>query len=265
MVIKKITIPLSSLKYVLSETIIQGHLACEHNEQLKQVGGFIIPEIYFIANLKNSNDYFIGMEKLDGGLIDLIRTPKINIDTKSEYMYKCISNLAKTLYILQKSCNFMHRDLHIGNIMFKGDLDDLDNVKWYIIDFGFSYVDIKQTFYKDNKPYTVSKDIIAIKRFPNSKLNPSQDLRLFFLSIIEYNEAFNKKFNGWMTEHLIHTSTYLPTASSTIFHNAYEDIYSIIDPNLTPIHILKNKKPEYKTPIIPTNKKLTRILSMLRT
>jgi len=265
MVIKNITIPISKLEYVLSETIIQGHLACEHNEYLKEIGGFIIPEIYFIANVKNSDAYFIGMEKLDGSLYDFIRTVKINKDTKSEYMYKCILNLSKTLYVLQKYCNFMHRDLHIGNIMFKGDLDDLDNLKWYIIDFGFSYVDIKQTFYKDNKSYTISKDIIAIDRFPNSKLNPSQDLRILFLSLIEYNEVFNAKFNSWMTDHLMSVSTYLPEIRPTIFHNAYEGVYHIEDPNLTPINILKDKKPIHKYPIRSIHMKLTNILSPLWT
>jgi hypothetical protein len=262
MIIKKIKIPTNEDNNVLSETIIQGHLACEHNKYLEEVGGFMIPEIYFIANINNTGTYLIGMEKLDGSLNDLLRL-KIDIDKKSEYVYKCILNLSKTLYTLQQSCSFMHRDLHTGNIMFKGDLNDLDNVKWYIIDFGMSFIDIKQTFHKDTKWTTLSKYILTDERFEGVKLNPSQDLRILLIALLEYyDEYFNSQLNGWITEHLLHTSTYLPDKRLISFHNAYEDVYSIIDINLTPIHILSNSKPVYENNIIPTNKKLSQILSV---
>lgn len=142
----------------------------------------------------------------------------------------------------------MHRDLHINNIMFKGDINDLDNLKWYIIDFGFSFIDVKQTIDIYGKRSASSKYIITDERFKGFDLNPSQDLRMLFLYLLEYCRLrFNRELNGWIVDHLINVSTYLPSRRSSFFHNAYEEVYSIIDNNLTPSYILNNEKPIQNT------------------
>lgn len=134
-----------TLENTKREITIQSHLACFHNEQLKNMA--LIPEIYFLARVTHENRLFIGMERIDWSLRKLIKhmlkSQNINsIHQLQDIIIDAVLSVAKTLDVLQKSCKFMHRDLHSSNVMCKGDINKPETLQWYIIDFGMAALDI---------------------------------------------------------------------------------------------------------------------------
>ena len=187
-VVKSISTKSENFEYVIKEMLIQAHLACGHNSELEPLDSLLIPKIYFIAKTK-TNNYFIGSEKLDDDLYNFIKS-NINKNLKSNIVKDLIFKVSRTLLLLQEKCNFIHGDLHIKNIMYKGDINYPDNLKWYIIDFGMACINIKNT-------ETNSDNIIILSKYMkpyytgDASHYDSYDLRILFLSLAKQIHEFD--------------------------------------------------------------------------
>lgn len=240
-VVKSISTKTENFEYVIKEMLIQAHLACGHNSELEPLDSLLIPTIYFIAKTKNNN-YFIGSEKLDNDLYNFIKS-NINKNLKSKIVKDLIFKVSRTLLLLQEKCNFIHGDLHIKNIMYKGDINDPDNLKWYIIDFGMACINIKNT-------ETNSDNIIILSKYMkpyytgDASHYDSYDLRILFLSLAKKIHEFDYDFQRWLAINLVSPSTYVDGEKSVLFHNAYRNIVS--DIYLNPEFILERTEPPYQ-------------------
>ena len=89
--------------------------------------GFIAPSANIIA-----------MEKADTTLHDFILHFRNKTDAESffKWVHSLLGVMARLLYVLQASCLFEHRDLHLGNVMFKQT--SATSGVFYLIDFDMS-------------------------------------------------------------------------------------------------------------------------------
>lgn len=83
------------------------------------------PKIFSIQKLvvKNTNKFNIGT--ITEELVSLYTIDDI------EEIIDIVIQVANNLYILQKTCNFMHRDLHAGNVMLKHNTNDDKDIILY--------------------------------------------------------------------------------------------------------------------------------------
>jgi hypothetical protein len=249
-VIKSIPINTKNLENNMLEMVVQSHLACGHNSELEQDDSALIPKIYFIA--KSKKNYFIGSEKLNGNLHDFIRS-RTDKETKSKIVKELVFKIARTLLLLQKKCNFIHGDLHLGNIMYKGDIKDPENLKWYIIDFGMSAINIKDNETKSDNIIVLSKYLKSYKG--DAKIFDYYDLRILFLSLADnvyidkYNTIprFDEDFLRWLAVYLISPATYL-SFQEVLFHSGYEFNERVSEKYLSPYFILN--KPTTDIPVV---------------
>lgn len=161
-VVKQLESDASRLE-VFTEAILQMELFCGMRGEYGT--GARIPKIEFISKFQDR--YIIGMEQLDGEFQQMFKDKKITCRNK----IKAIKSLAQFLIPLQKKYQFMHRDFHAANIMYKKmGTPGKETYRMYIIDFGLSTAVInKQQLNKTNDIY--------MKTY---KFNPSHDLRLLF-------------------------------------------------------------------------------------
>ena len=239
-VIKSIPINTKDIDHTMLEMIVQAHLACGHNSELEQIDSVLIPKVYFIA--KSKKNYFIGTEKLNGDLHDFIKS-RTHIETKSETVKELIFKISRTLLLLQKKCNFVHGDLHTSNIMYKGDIKDPKNLKWYIIDFGMSAINITDNETKSDNIIVLSKYLKQYKG--DAKFFDSYDLRLLFLSLAANINMFDDDFMRWFAIYLVSPATYLSVGDidKALFHLGYDARHS--DRYLSPEFILSENEPPY--------------------
>ena len=239
-VIKSIPINTKDIDHTMLEMIVQAHLACGHNSELEQIDSVLIPKVYFIA--KSKKNYFIGTEKLNGDLHDFIKS-RTHIETKSETVKELIFKISRTLLLLQKKCNFVHGDLHASNIMYKGDIKDPKNLKWYIIDFGMSAINIRDNETKSDNIIVLSKYLKQYKG--DAKFFDSYDLRLLFLSLAANINMFDDDFMRWFAIYLVSPATYLSVGDidKALFHLGYDARHS--DRYLSPEFILSENEPPY--------------------
>lgn len=239
-VIKSIPINTKDIDHTMLEMIVQAHLACGHNSELEQIDSVLIPKVYFIA--KSKKNYFIGTEKLNGDLHDFIKS-RTHIETKSETVKELIFKISRTLLLLQKKCNFVHGDLHTSNIMYKGDIKDPKNLKWYIIDFGMSAINIRDNETKSDNIIVLSKYLKQYKG--DAKFFDSYDLRLLFLSLAANINMFDDDFMRWFAIYLVSPATYLSVGDidKALFHLGYDARHS--DRYLSPEFILSENEPPY--------------------
>lgn len=159
-----------------SESILQMELFCKMRGQFGT--GARIPKIEFIskyasARSKTGWKYIVGMEPLDGDGHKLFGNSSISDMDK----IKCIKGLAELLKNLQHKFKFMHRDFHLGNMMYKNvAASGKPKVyKMYIIDFGLSTAMIDGNF--------INKKTKTFHYKIRNHYNPSHDLRMTFSSM----------------------------------------------------------------------------------
>ena len=156
---------------VFEENMVQSELFC--GLRGNWASGARIPKIEFMARLymPNKNMKIVtGIEPLDGDLFNLVRR-KMSSMTHNEInkiLKSLLVQISELLVKLQDKYDFHHRDLHGGNIMYK---KIGDTYRWYIIDFGMSYMKVG-----DKKYHT---DYVGpYGRFTEN--NFSYDLRMLF-------------------------------------------------------------------------------------
>ena len=235
------------------------------------------PKIKLLSKHSVPNDdseIFAVMEKLD--TCNFFDTSKEYIN---QIIFILI--LAFFLYFLQTSCKFTHGDLHKGNVMIRiFDKPIILNIpyknKYFeittffipcIIDLGMVCADLtecceltKKELFVSNSMYEETHKVLNIKklgilqgdereeeveeevkRYTHCK-NKSQDLRLFFASLIEYNLApglrtyLTKIFNNDIYKNKKLNSR--NKKYSTYFHNFYHEVSKIDDPNFYPENVI---------------------------
>ena len=119
------------------------------------------------------------MEKLEGNLLQFINKvlPAFKIDDVNKILKDMFIQICELLIKLQDKYDFHHRDFHMGNIMYNNFGTKANpKYKWYIIDFGLSYMNI------DGRKYHAD----AINMYSKYKSpNKSYDLRILFTNISE--------------------------------------------------------------------------------
>lgn len=215
-----------------------------------------IPEMKNIINgvsQNGLNTYIVVMERLDYDLYTFFSKKHSFEDEKT-----AICLIAYNLYILQRTFKeFMHRDLHCGNIMVK----KLDKPKIYdlvigkdkyqittlydffIIDFGMCFVDFNSNCKKINMPD--SKIYVEGSYNDNKTYNKSQDLRLFLASLYYWRRKYlsdelidilSRLFKRY--ENKVKMKEYLRDSKPTFYF--YDDSLKIDDINFYPELFLKN-------------------------
>lgn len=199
----------SSCNDFMIETLIQNDLFCEFRGRFGN--GARIPKIEFIAKYTwdGTKQFLLGMEPLDmDGYKFLDKFKKNDMD-----LVDMMEQISKFTLQLQNEKKFMHKDLHLGNIMCKKNGNDY---RWFIIDFGMSsFMNNKRMFH-------------SVKRFPypdTHSFNPSHDLRMLITSMYG---LINKKsyFGKIIDRYLKHLNYVKKKSGKPMFHSAY---YQVID------------------------------------
>lgn len=146
-----------------------------------------IPKIVFICKENNTGYIMVGMEYIKGttgyDFIDKTRNTK----ESHEEICNMIRQIASLLSVLQDMYGFMHRDLHLNNIMYTSMSDDdkMKGKQWYLIDYGMA------RFYPNPKQFQMtlrSKSKSKTYEYPYEaphKFNSSHDLRILLTSMFE--------------------------------------------------------------------------------
>ena len=176
-----------------SEIIIQNELFCLTRGSLgPQMAK--IPKPLFICKYKQDKDNIpvVGMEPLSVSVSSFISTlyrayrAKETKVTK-EYCTKQILNMlyciSNTLEHLQNKFDFIHRDLHTGNVMAKMVGSELP--QWHIIDFGMSTMILNDERINDSKHCCGE---MYDKGVSDKHFNKCHDLRQFFFSLMYYDD-----------------------------------------------------------------------------
>lgn len=250
----------------LKESIIQNEIFCDQRGKIGKLYSRIVPKIEFIAKFKEKIDgdiqesYMIGMEKLDGDFYQFndFQTSLLSTEKKKEnigkiydlYLHSLIQ-ISQKIAQLQQEYNFIHNDLHMGNLMYKKIVKNGEPVyDWYIIDFGMS------CFQKDG--------IQLCGTNVYTKYNNSHDLRMLFTSLFEHSppryvidksvaqtavkyldkkqkqlwkqEAFHIYINGVV----LNMGKYADITTQPVFHQFYQQVKFYDDLNTIPSIVIKN-------------------------
>lgn len=164
---------------LLQETIIQNYIYCQtyadiYMHALTKTPIARIPKILCICKSAKSNELMICMEYIEG-------------DTGFEYIQKANGSLEFTrgvcdmvlqitslISLLQYKCKFMHRDLHLSNILHHTS-EKTKQTTWYIIDFGLAKLDVND----------INHEQIQYPYIKQHEYNPTHDLRIFLTAMFE--------------------------------------------------------------------------------
>lgn len=221
-------------KEYISETLVQNELFCKYRGTWGSDAR--IPKIEFFAKMKIGNKFVgvIAMEPLDRDIYSLL--DKARNSEKYELVFKnMIMKVGGLLKRLQKNDEFMHRDLHAGNIMYK---KVGESYKWYIIDFGMTMMklDGKRMNVHQSYPYSF-----------HHEFNPSHDMRMLVTSmfdifrenLLDYGVSTVPKNIFLLTYRFMESvSRYMRTPNRVLFHNTYEDVVNTYDENFTPDYLM---------------------------
>jgi len=221
-----------------SESILQMELFCKMRGQFGT--GARIPKIEFIskyasARSKTGWKYIVGMEPLDGDGHKLFGNSSVSDMDK----IKCIKGLAELLKNLQRKFKFMHRDFHLGNMMYKNVAapGKPKVYKMYIIDFGLSTAMIDGNF--------INKKTKTFHYKDKNHYNPSHDLRMTFSSMFGDSTRVNKRVDLTLSNALaLSLSSILRYKcigedDSPLFWDTYSKLIDIRDDTFLPDTVLK--------------------------
>jgi hypothetical protein len=212
-------------KFII-ESLIHNTLFCHFRGDFGD--GARIPKIRFLANInfQSQKTFVTGMDE-----VDIDGKQFLSVEKDLFKQFDMMTQITEFLVRLQKDFQFMHKDLHIGNIMCKKS--KRGEYRWYIIDFGQVSMNVNGQYYH------------SVEDFPYKKkhtYNPSHDMRLLISSI--YGNVLKKqKLNETLTpfEHII--SAYGSIVEKYIqdnqvfFWGAYGDIVDIFDKAFLPENI----------------------------
>lgn len=168
----------------LDEIMMSLDLYCNTSKKWK-AGMAKIPHIYGFGECENLNRYLVVMESLEGDAVTLLEQGGPFVATNRDLeCYNMFNQVNQLLILLQKELRFMHRDLHLGNIMYK-QVDK--KIQWYLIDFGVSRV------HKDNKAYILNSNM-----YTKDVYNTSYDMRVLLASFFQY--VIDSCRTGYVTE-----------------------------------------------------------------
>ena len=156
-----------------------------------------------------------------------------------------ITSICNLLTILQAGCNFHHRDLHAGNIMYNEivnpDSGDISYV-WYIIDFGMSTLKVNRTQIQAiHYPIYDKDDVFDGSRFIS---NHGHDLRILFLSISRFfkylgdYETYFNELNNLIISRLITNKCWSSNNEDPIHFNGYYSAHRVESIETTPQKVL---------------------------
>ena len=213
----------------------------------------LIPSINFIYKYINNESlmlpgvdcwkYVSGIEPLGGTLNDWLYSNYKKPSFVSNFI-NMITSICNLLAILQSGCNFHHRDLHAGNIMYNKmvnpDSGDISYV-WYIIDFGMSTLEIDGIQIQAiHSPIYNREDVYSGNSFIS---NHGHDLRILFLSITPYfqylkgyRNYFDNLYRTIKTELIINKCWLY----RVIHYNGYYDAHKVQSIETTPQEVLDN-------------------------
>ena len=241
----------------IKENLIHIMLYCCHDLMNKCFGMSSVPRcIPEIMNLVKATDnkmkddkLIVIMEKLDSDGFDFFEKKH---SYKSELTF--IALVAYNLYFLQTSLKqFMHRDLHGGNIMIK-KLKKAKKVEivvnknklftlyptyeTYIIDFGMACFDLSSCIDILNMPKSkISNAGIYESNYCDNRCH---DMRLFLASLyFSYYDTITDKLKVFL-------SSLLDKYNANHWHDFYYQVLKKKDKNLHPENILKKIQEELK-------------------
>ena len=205
------------------ESIIHNELFCRLRnstsaEKAKIPKPLFMAKYSFQLNGQDISVPVLGMEKLQYSLSSYIRMTRQQMDRKEISKEQCKTLLENVLILsltkvcllleeLQEKFMFVHRDLHIGNVMI--DLSRSNHVSVYLIDFGYS------TMMLDG--VRINGDAMGIYKAYTEQHEENEkchDLRLFILSLFSIS---GKHLNG---------------AISPALYKWISNLYSMIEGNL---------------------------------
>jgi serine/threonine protein kinase len=108
----------------LGEFLLQHLVRCSVDAQGTPMAS--VPQVYAIG--EQDNNIVVAMERMDGGLKHVLHA------LTAEQTIDLFMSVARLLQHLQTQHSFMHRDLHVGNVMFRHRPNG--GFQWYVIDFG---------------------------------------------------------------------------------------------------------------------------------
>ena len=215
-----------------SESILQLELFCG----MRGLFGFgaRIPKMEFVSKYRSRSTgkmkYLVGMEPLEGDCWKFFGNKKI----KDIHKIKAIKSVANILKTMQKKFKFMHRDMHLGNIMYKNiGSSSAPNYRMYIIDFGMSTATFNG--YKLNQ-------IVNMYDEPY-RFNPTHDLRLMMLSMFRstayMKDVFKKYLRYIITYSLYSVLRYGDMERKPFFWNGYYQLIKYEDGIFAPDAIIQ--------------------------
>ena len=245
-----------------TEQYIHSELFCNYRRKIainqNVVPTALIPSINFIYKYINNTEngrsviyrgvdrwkYVSGMEPLGGTLHKWLKDNRNHKSFVPNFIYM-ITSICNLLTILQTGCNFHHRDLHAGNIMYNEivnpDSGDISYV-WYIIDFGMSTLKINGTQIQAiHYPVYEKDDVFDGSRFIS---NHGHDLRILFLSISRFfkylgsYEIYFNELNNLIISRLITTKCWSSNNEDPIHFNGYYSAHRVESIETTPQKVL---------------------------
>ena len=214
-----------------SESILQLELFC--GMRGKFGFGARIPKIEFISKYKSRTTgkykYVVGMEPLDGDGWNFFDSGKF----KDIEKIKGIKSISELLIKLQKNFGFMHRDLHLGNIMYKNVSapGNPPRYRFYIIDFGFSTAMF--CGFRINKNNNM---------YDYYFLNKTHDLRMLFVSMFRNTTRLVTDYKFYMRFVIIRLlrsiTFYFKVDDNPFFWDTYGQLVKYYDETFLPENII---------------------------
>lgn len=227
-----------------TEIFLQVCLFCfkSHINKCSNFNLTTIPAVFKVCNINKSPAIII--KNVDLTLSSFI----------SKYSLKELVNvliiIVIDLYVLQITCEFMHRDLHIGNILVEilvepktftyGNFSFTTNFQPYFIDFGFACLNFETTCLQ------LSKNKISVTNYYSSvkecNFNRTHDLKTLLSSFLIDPGLKKKKHQKILNYLQMKLSKYLEVIKNTntkLYIYFYNQI-DVIDDEFLPENIFKD-------------------------